>query len=98
MQTRILIKVHVTPQQNVAQQDGPFQAKAKKTYTSLRKNLVENIYNSWKETGFAWEQYNPDTGKGQRTQHFTGWTSLVVKMMAMPDLDKEATSHERDEL
>ncbi|KAJ1328984.1 mannosyl-oligosaccharide glucosidase [Microdochium nivale] len=83
---------------NVAQQDGPFQAKAKKTYTSLRKNLVENIYNSWEETGFAWEQYNPDTGKGQRTQHFTGWTSLVVKMMAMPDLDKEATSHERDEL
>lgn len=55
-------------------------------YTALRRNLVETVYNSWLETGFAWEQYNPDTGKGQRTQHFTGWTSLVVKIMAMPDL------------
>ena len=53
---------------------------------SLRQNLVDTVYNSWKETGFAWEQYNPETGKGQRTQHFTGWTSLVVKIMGMPDL------------
>lgn len=44
------------------------------------------MYSSWQETGFAWEQYNPETGKGQRTQHFTGWTSLVVKIMGMPDL------------
>lgn len=47
---------------------------------------MENVYNEWEETGFAWEQYNPETGAGQRTQHFTGWTSLVVKIMAMPDL------------
>ena len=44
------------------------------------------MFNEWERTGFAWEQYNPETGAGQRTQHFTGWTSLVVKMMAMPDL------------
>lgn len=56
-------------------------------YISLRKNLVDTVFNSWKETGFAWEQYNPETGAGQRTQHFTGWTSLVVKIMAMPDLE-----------
>lgn len=54
-------------------------------YTALRKILVDTVYNSWLETGFAWEQYNPQTGKGQRTQHFTGWTSLVVKIMAMPE-------------
>jgi mannosyl-oligosaccharide glucosidase len=47
------------------------------------------VYESWKETGFAWEQYNPETGKGQRTQHFTGWTSLIVKIMAMPNLDSK---------
>lgn len=47
---------------------------------------METVYESWKETGFAWEQYNPDTGSGQRTQHFTGWTSLVVKIMAFPDV------------
>lgn len=56
-------------------------------YQRLRKNVVETIYSSWEETGFAWEQYNPETGKGQRTQHFTGWTSLVVKIMAMDDLE-----------
>ena len=47
---------------------------------------MKTIFDSWSETGFAWEQYNPETGKGQRTQHFTGWTSLVVKIMNMPDL------------
>ena len=55
-------------------------------YSDLRKILVENVYKEWKRTGFAWEQYNPEDGHGQRTQHFTGWTSLVVKMIAMEDL------------
>ena len=40
---------------------------------------------------------NPDTGKGQRTQHFTGWTSMVVNMMSMPDL-AEGASAGHDEL
>ena len=74
--------------QNVAQAPGPNQAKAAKMYTSLRQNLVKTVYESWKETAFAWEQFNPETGKGQRTRHFTGWTSLVVKIMSMPDLKK----------
>ncbi|KAH6686185.1 mannosyl-oligosaccharide glucosidase [Plectosphaerella plurivora] len=81
---------------NVATQDGPFRAKAMELYNSLRRNLVDTVYSSWEETGFAWEQYNPETGKGQRTQHFTGWTSLVVKIMAMEELGKPA--HARDEL
>jgi len=89
--------------QNVATQEGPYQKQAKDLYTRLRKNLVETVYSSWEETGFAWEQYNPETGKGQRTQHFTGWTSLVVKVMAMPDLGSsgaaaEGSGHVKDEL
>ncbi len=63
------------------------------------------MFESWKETGFAWEQYNPETGKGQRTQHFTGWTSLVVSIMGMPDLEsggvegkEQAKAPIRDEL
>jgi mannosyl-oligosaccharide glucosidase len=80
----------------VATQDGPFRAKATDLYNRLRRNLVDTVYSSWEETGFAWEQYNPETGKGQRTQHFTGWTSLVVKIMAMEELGKPA--HSRDEL
>ncbi|KAK4505077.1 hypothetical protein PRZ48_003040 [Zasmidium cellare] len=71
---------------NIAQQSGPQQKRAATMYSALRKNLVDTVYNSFQETGFAWEQYNPETGAGQRTQHFTGWTSLIVKIMAMPDL------------
>ncbi|KAH9901969.1 glycoside hydrolase family 63 protein [Xylariomycetidae sp. FL2044] len=85
---------------NYALQDGPYAAKAKDLYTRLRTNLIDTVYKSWEETGFAWEQYNPETGQGQRTQHFTGWTSLVVKIMAMDDLSSSVGSagHSRDEL
>ncbi|KAI4244686.1 MAG: hypothetical protein L6R40_002890 [Gallowayella cf. fulva] len=71
---------------DTAQSTGPHQQRASKLYTALRTNLVENVFNEWERTKFAWEQYHPETGQGQRTQHFTGWTSLVVKIMAMPDL------------
>ncbi len=85
-------------QQKLATQDGPHQTQARDLYTRLRKNIVDTVYNSWEETGFAWEQYNPETGKGQRTQHFTGWTSLVVKLMAMPDLGGGSSTGGHDEL
>ena len=67
------------------------KSQATKIYSELRKNLVENVFNEWTKTGFAWEQYNPDTGDGQRTQHFTGWTSLVVVIMRMPDLASDGS-------
>lgn len=54
-------------------------------YVELRINLVRTVFASWTDTGFAWEQYSPDTGKGQRTQHFTGWTALIVNIVAMPE-------------
>ncbi|KAI9698018.1 MAG: Processing alpha glucosidase I [Candelina mexicana] len=69
-----------------AQISGPHRKQARDMYTRLRKNLVNVVYDNWEKTGFAWEQYDPETGLGQRTQHFTGWTSLVVKIMVMPDL------------
>lgn len=95
-----MIRTYVTKySQNIASQDGPFKAKAADLFTRLRKNLVDTVYKSWEETGFAWEQYNPETGEGQRTQHFTGWTSLVVKLMAMEEPSKASSSgHVRDEL
>jgi mannosyl-oligosaccharide glucosidase len=31
---------------------------------------------------------------GQRTQHFTGWTSLVVEIMGMPALGKDGKVHD----
>ncbi|KFA77783.1 hypothetical protein S40288_00486 [Stachybotrys chartarum IBT 40288] len=86
----ILTELH-----NVATHSGPHQTRARDLYSRLRKNLVDTVFKSWKETGFAWEQYHPETGAGQRTQHFTGWTSLVVKIMAMEDL---AETTAKDEL
>ncbi|OAX80524.1 hypothetical protein ACJ72_05137 [Emergomyces africanus] len=80
---------------DVATVPGAHQDQARQMYTRLRKNIVENVFNQWEKTGFSWEQYNPETGAGQRTQHFTGWTSLVVKMMVMPDLStNQKTRHE----
>ncbi|KAL8878402.1 MAG: hypothetical protein Q9198_003776, partial [Flavoplaca austrocitrina] len=81
---------------DLAQSSGAHQKRARKLFTSLRTNLVENVFKEWERTKFAWEQYNPETGEGQRTQHFTGWTSLVVKIMAMPDLSN--TKNIKEEL
>jgi mannosyl-oligosaccharide glucosidase len=53
-------------------------------YKELRENVVTNVYENWKRTGFAWEQYDSHTGKAKGVKHFVGWTSLVVKIMAMP--------------
>lgn len=80
--------------QTLAKQEGPYRSRARDMYMRLRQNLVDTVYKSWEETGFAWEQYNPETGAGQRTQHFTGWTSLIIKIMAMDDV----SGHARDEL
>ncbi|KAF4628986.1 hypothetical protein G7Y89_g9162 [Cudoniella acicularis] len=50
-----------------AQLDGPHQKLATDLYSQLRLNLIKTVYDSWQDTGFAWEQYNPETGKGQRS-------------------------------
>ncbi|KAK8226961.1 glycoside hydrolase [Phyllosticta capitalensis] len=72
----------------------PHRARAATLYNDLRRNLVDTVFESWQETGFAWEQYNDETGKGQRTQHFTGWTSLVAKIAAMPEVKKAQVAHD----
>jgi mannosyl-oligosaccharide glucosidase len=79
------ILLTITPQ-TLGTTPGPYQKRSREIYTKLRSNIVNNVFNEWERTGFAWEQYNPETGAGQRTQHFTGWTSLVVKIMNMEDL------------
>ncbi|KAE9968726.1 hypothetical protein EG328_007292 [Venturia inaequalis] len=70
----------------LAQSPGPHRTTAGEMYIDLRKNIIATVYNSWRQTGFAWEQYNSNTGAGQRTQGFTGWTALVVNILALPDV------------
>jgi mannosyl-oligosaccharide glucosidase len=70
----------------LAKTPGPSQQRCRDIYVELRRNIVHTVFSAWLQTGYVWEQYDPVGGHGQRTQHFTGWTALVVKIMAMPDL------------
>jgi len=61
---------------------GPYQSEAQSIYRSLRNNLVKNILGEFQRTGYIWENYNDKTGQGKGTRPFTGWSALVVLMMA----------------
>ncbi|CEO98596.1 Mannosyl-oligosaccharide glucosidase [Plasmodiophora brassicae] len=61
---------------------GPYADDARDLYKRLRHNLISNVVRSFEETGYLWEQYNADTGDGQRSRPFTGWTTLIVLIMA----------------
>lgn len=61
---------------------GPHADKAKEIYMELRNNIIKNMLKEYKRTGYIWEQYNDKTGEGQGSRPFTGWSSLVVLIMA----------------
>ncbi|TDH69915.1 hypothetical protein CCR75_008489 [Bremia lactucae] len=66
----------------------PFQAEFAAAYTKLRTNVIANVYREFERTGYLWEQYNGDIharhkyGQGQRCHPFSGWTALVLNIMA----------------
>ncbi|RVX72722.1 hypothetical protein B0A52_04120 [Exophiala mesophila] len=76
----------------VAQESGPRQKRARDMYAALRVGLVDTVYRTYAESGWLWEQYHPDTAKGMRARGFVGWNSLLVKIMAMPDLRSASAS------
>ncbi|GAM22452.1 hypothetical protein SAMD00019534_056270 [Acytostelium subglobosum LB1] len=61
---------------------GPLMHDFAMTYYTLRHNIIDNIFQQYKETGFLWEQYHGLEGTGERNHPFTGWTSLVLLMMS----------------
>ncbi|XP_061360751.1 mannosyl-oligosaccharide glucosidase GCS1 isoform X1 [Gastrolobium bilobum] len=77
MNYRILSALH-----HYSKENGPYQDRAKVIYEELRSNLIRNIVRNYQQTGFLWEQYDQIKGKGKGTHPFTGWTSLVVLIMA----------------
>lgn len=65
-----------------ASQPGQYSEEAKRIYVELRHNIVNNIIQNYKRTGYIWEQYNDETGHGSGCKPFTGWSALVVLIMA----------------
>nr|CDQ00641.1 Bm3361, isoform b [Brugia malayi] len=62
--------------------EGPNRELAFGVYSDLRNNLVTNVAREFRRTGFLWENYNDETGQGQGAHPFTGWSSLVLSIMA----------------
>ena len=65
-----------------AHSEGPQRSRAAEIYAELRENLVGNLQREWERSGFLWEQYHPETGAGQRTHPFNGWSALVLLVLA----------------
>ncbi|KAK9301679.1 hypothetical protein QLX08_006092 [Tetragonisca angustula] len=62
--------------------DGPYKEEARKIYQNLRKNLIQNVFKQYKKTGYVWENYGDFHGEPKGSHPFTGWTSLVLLLMA----------------
>src|SRR5436305_10363569 len=77
---------------------GPHQKRAAKLYKELRENVVNNVFKVWEKTGFAWEQYEQETGNAKGVKHFLGWTSLVVNIMGLPEEVGPDVPQAREEL
>lgn len=77
MNYRILSALH-----HYSQVDGPYRDKARIIYNDLRGNLIRNVVHNYYQSGYLWEQYDQKKGKGKGARPFTGWTSLVLLIMA----------------
>lgn len=65
-----------------ANTEGPYKDMAKELYTELRSNIVANVVKEYERTGYVWENYDDKTGNGKGSHPFTGWSALVVLIMA----------------
>ncbi|KAK7825345.1 mannosyl-oligosaccharide glucosidase gcs1 [Quercus suber] len=64
-----------------SKEDGPYRDKARAIYDDLRGNLIRNVVRIITRLGFCGNNMIKERqGKGARV--FTGWTALVVLMMA----------------
>jgi len=61
---------------------GPNSAVATSLYDELRMNIINNMFHQYQMSGYIWEQYSDTTGQGKGCHPFTGWSALVVAIMA----------------
>ena len=62
--------------------DNELRYKFKDAYNKLRNNIINNLINNYVNKGFLYETYNGNDGNGQRSHPFTGWTSLILNIIA----------------
>lgn len=55
-----------------AGEPGPHAAMAKEVYGKLRANVLDNIVRQYNTTGYLWENYDDETGRGKGSHPFTG--------------------------
>lgn len=65
-----------------SRQAGPLQKEFEESYKQLRENVLRTIVANYEQTGYLWEQYNAETGKGQKNHPFSGWTALVLNILS----------------
>ena len=51
-------------------------------YHRLRENIQKTVLSSFHTTGYFWEHYDDDSGHGTRGHPFSGWTTLILNIMA----------------
>lgn len=61
---------------------GKYKNLAATIYKDLRNNIVTNVIKEYYRKGYIYEQYNDNTGEGQGCHPFSGWSALIVAIMA----------------
>ncbi|KAA8491243.1 putative mannosyl-oligosaccharide glucosidase [Porphyridium purpureum] len=61
---------------------GPYRERARALYDDLRRTIVTNMARNFEQQSTLFENYNDRTGDGQKGRLFTGWSSLIVLIMA----------------
>jgi mannosyl-oligosaccharide glucosidase len=51
-------------------------------HDELRDNVLKNMVEQYDKTGFIWEHYNDVNGHGEGNHPFTGWSALVLAILA----------------
>ncbi|RKP18928.1 glycoside hydrolase, partial [Rozella allomycis CSF55] len=67
---------------NYMHESCPLKDQAKDIYDDLRTKIINTMTRSYEKTGTIWENYSPENGNGQRSKHFTGWSSLIVLIIS----------------
>lgn len=61
---------------------GKYQKIAAEIYKELRHNVITNVIKEYHRKGYIYEQYNDKTGEGEGAYPFSGWSALIVAIMA----------------